>query len=267
MQNKLKRLREWFNNFTTSLLGESDFVDENIALKQCHTMKVCQEMNFLTSKIGIDGDDAVLAEIIALLHDVGRFEQIKRYKTFEDAKSTDHSKLGIEIIDRFGLLNDFNNLEQKIIKTAIAQHNKKKLQLPSDSPEEYLLFAKLIRDADKIDIYRVVINGYKLYMKDPDKFNLAISFKGQNDGKCSPKVVNALLKRESIDYTDLKNINDRKLLQLIWLYDINFTDSLKRIIERGYVDFILSQLPETKDCAIVKETINNYIKERLANNV
>ena len=103
-------------------------------------------------------------------------------------------------------------------------------------------------------------------MKDPDKFNLAISFKGQDDEKCSPKVVNALINRESIDYTDLKNINDRKLLQLIWLYDVNFTDSLKRIIERGYVEFILSQLPETKDCALIKKTINSYINQRLANN-
>ncbi len=266
MQDKLKKLREWFNDFTASFLGESDFVDENVALKQCHTMKVCQEMNFLTSKVGIKGDGAILAEIIALLHDVGRFEQIKRYKTFEDAKSIDHSKLGIEIIDELGLLSDFSALEQKIIKVAIAQHNKKELQLSPDLPEECLLFARLIRDADKIDIYRVVINGYKLYMKDPDKFNLAISFKSQDDGKCSPKVVNALLNKESINYTDLKNINDRKLLQLIWLYDINFTDSLKRIIERGYVDFIVSQLPETKDCVLIKKTINIYINQRLANN-
>lgn len=262
METKLDKLTNWFNDFTASYLGESDYIDQNVALKHTHTFKVCEEMNFLTDKLSLSKDDSILAKTIALLHDVGRFEQVKKYGTFEDAKSVDHSKLGLEIIAKHNLLEEFSDAQQLIIKTAILNHNRKELQIPEELNDSCLVFAKLIRDADKIDIYRVVIDGYKLYLEDPKKFNLAIGFKDDNSGACSEKVVNALLNRDNVDYSDLKTLNDRKLLQLIWLYDINFTASLEIIIERGYVDFIFSQLPDNAQTAEIKTAINTYIKQK-----
>ena len=60
---------------------------------------------------GLSGEALYMAETAALLHDIGRFEQFHRYKTFSDARSEDHAALGVDAIKEEGLLQSIDNEE------------------------------------------------------------------------------------------------------------------------------------------------------------
>ena len=73
------------------------------------------------------------AWLLGLLHDIGRFEQVKRYNTFNDSQSVDHAELGADILFKEGLIDRFPTVSlpegwPKTAETAIRQHNK--LALP-----------------------------------------------------------------------------------------------------------------------------------------
>lgn len=261
-QKKLENLKDWFESYVSSYYGISDHTDQNVKLKHLHTHKVCEEMKLLTNSLGVSEESANIAETIALLHDIGRFEQVKLYKTFEDSQSVDHALLALEIIEEQKILSEVSVKTQEIIKTAIEHHNKLSLNIDD---EIYLMYAKLIRDADKIDIYRVVIAGYLEYIKNPAAFKVAIGFKDESEGKCTPEVLDAVLNQKNIPYTSLKTLNDRKLLQLGWIYDLNFTHSIKRVMDMGHIDFIFKHLPDTDEIVSVKNAIYDYVSKRTQN--
>ncbi len=130
-----------------------DTEDGKIRLKILHTQEVVKVMDRLTAMLGLSEDLQERARIIAAFHDIGRFEQVKRYHTFSDKVSVDHASLGCEVLKEEHLLESLPQNEQDQILTAIDNHNKYRIEEGLD-PETELL-CRLIRDADKIDIFRV----------------------------------------------------------------------------------------------------------------
>ena len=106
--------------------------------------------------LNLDKENIELAKLIGLLHDIGRFEQIKQYNTFSDKDSIDHGKLGVEILFKQGKIRNFIKSAKydEIIKKAILNHNRKEIE-KGLNPKE-LLHSKIIRDADKIDILYIM---------------------------------------------------------------------------------------------------------------
>ena len=151
-------MKTWFFNYVQTFKhGDKNF-QENIALKEKHTIQVCNEILSIGKKLGLRKNKLCFAEIIALLHDVGRFEQFARYKTFVDRKSEDHALLGIKILKTYGVLNEFDESLKSLIYQTIMYHNWK--ALPQKETETCLFYTKLLRDADKLDIWRVVTDYY-----------------------------------------------------------------------------------------------------------
>ena len=57
--------------------------------------------------LNLSEEDILLAELIGLLHDIGRFEQIKNYHTFLDKESIDHAEYGNKILFEDDLIRNF----------------------------------------------------------------------------------------------------------------------------------------------------------------
>ena len=129
-----------------------DGSDTRIKLKIIHTQRVTEVMEQLTARAYF-GTRQKLAYLCAVYHDIGRFEQLKRYHTFLDYKSIDHAQLGCEILRQGDFLDELSAREREQVLTAIVNHNR--LTIEDGLDEKTLLFAKLIRDADKCDIFRV----------------------------------------------------------------------------------------------------------------
>ncbi|MHC5060241.1 MAG: HD domain-containing protein [Planctomycetota bacterium] len=250
---------EWFAGYIAGFHGDDEYINANLKLKEDHTYAVCDEMEYLAGRLGIEQNDCLTARTIALFHDVGRFEQFVKYRTYNDRKSENHCALALTVLEQHGVLNELDERQRRIIQTAIRFHGKKKL--PVDLDPETALFTKLIRDADKIDVYRVLIDSYKKYKADPDQFNLEIEF--PDEPHYSSHMIEAIKKGRLIDYGELRTLNDMKLLQLGWVFDINFAETLLRIQKRGFLEQIVAFLPRTDDIAMVAECVFDYVASRL----
>lgn len=252
-EESLTDLKNWFTNYVHTFQYSEPEKQQNIDLKEDHTLRVCKEISNIGKQLGLNDDQLRLAEIIALLHDIGRFEQYARFNTFKDRNSENHAELGIRIIEKFGLLESLdNNTIKSIILCAIKYHNRH--SLPLEESETCLFYSKLIRDADKLDIWKVVIDHY--YSKEENK-NGAIELELPDTPGFSEEVYNDLINKNIVNMKYLRNLNDFKLFQAGWVFDINFQPTLDCIKKRHYIELIRAVLPESKKIDRVFEVIHD----------
>jgi len=235
-------LKKWFKQYVNSFQDREIEIQKNLNIKISHTERVCTEILYLGRQLHFDANALRLAEIIALLHDIGRFEQYSIYKTFKDSESKDHALLGLNVIKNNKLLDDLDEIPRSIIINAIKYHNR--ISIPPTEKDPHLLFEKLIRDADKLDIWKVVLDYY--YRSGSEK-NTAIELNYPDTPGVSELVMDDLSHQRIVHIKHVNNLNDFKLLQMAWIYDINFEESKKQIKERNYLKKIRAVLPISKE--------------------
>jgi len=253
MRDKYKRLEKWFNSYTEKFSMENQKDQKNIKLKIDHSKRVVKDMKEIIEGFKIPEEEKYLAKIIALYHDIGRFKQYQEYQTFSDYKSKDHGNLGVEVIKENGLIVDLDKDYQNIIYKAIEQHNKAVIDKDYFDNEKEILFAKLIRDADKLDIFNIFVQRYE--NDSQEDFIIKLS----TDPKISDEVYEKVINKEAINYDKLKTLNDLKLMQLSWIYDINFDKTIEIIKDRKYIDTIYSSMEKTKEVEHVYKEITDYM--------
>lgn len=254
-----QKLQHRFRVYHQSFQPEDRDVRENLQIKREHTMRVCREARLLGEKLGLPPHDVFIAEISALFHDIGRFEQYTRYGTYLDRESVNHAELGVEILRREQLLDLVGAETQELILQVIAYHNR--AFLPEDESERCLLFSKLLRDADKLDIWRVVLDNQRHAHN--GRKNAAVSFGLPDTEQISEAVCDDLRAKRIVDIRHLRTLNDFKLLQIGWVYDINFVPSLEAVCERRYLEHIRATLPQTSGLQSIFTQIDEHIRTRL----
>jgi putative nucleotidyltransferase with HDIG domain len=145
-EEQLNTFKRWFGGFVARFYGTDAYVNAHIQLKEEHTQRTCAEMVHLAQALGLDDAQTRVAELIALFHDIGRFPQFARYRTYNDRRSIDHSRLGVETLRQEGILTSLPAEERQWIETAVEHHGRR--SLPAEMTGQTLLFARLIRDAD-----------------------------------------------------------------------------------------------------------------------
>ena len=237
-----------------------DKENEMIKLKIIHTYKVVNLSEYIAKSIGLKKEDIELAELIALLHDIGRFEQIRIYNSFEDSKTIDHADLGIKILYEENLIREFIQEDKydNLIYKAIKNHNK--YELEKDLSARELLHAKIIRDADKTDIYRVALetNLQDFGELDEEEMENAI---------ITPCIYNEIKNNHLISNKDTKNALDTWLIYPAYIFDYNFLPGLKYISKKRYIEKMLDRINyknvNTKvQIEQIKKICNNYIKKK-----
>ena len=255
----LEELQRRFQAYHQTFRSDDREVHENLQIKREHTLRVCQEARLLGEQLDLPQHDLLIAEISALFHDIGRFEQYIRYGTYLDRKSVNHAELGVEILKQEKLLNLLDDETQELILQVISYHNR--AFLPDDESERCLLFSKLLRDADKLDIWRVVIENQRQVHN--GQKNKAVSFGLPDTEHISKAVCDDLRAERIVDMRHLKTLNDFKLLQIGWVYDINFVPSLEAVCERRYLEQIRATLPQTAVLRNIFSQIDEHIRKRL----
>ena len=145
--------------------------DKQVKLKIEHIERVSQLAKNMAEELKLSEEDIALAELIGLLHDIGRFEQIRIYHTFIDKKSINHGELGAKVLFEEGLIRKFIETDEfdEIIRLSIINHNRDDIE--EDLTERQLLHAKLIRDADRTDIFYILITGEEKTIWETDNMN------------------------------------------------------------------------------------------------
>lgn len=234
----LQSLRSWFTGYCRSFYTGDAADDRNYALKEEHTGRVCENIRRIAGEAGVGADGLLLAEAIALCHDVGRFPQYRQYRTFKDADSANHAALGVSVLREEGVLDKLWQDEQDIIIRGVGLHNV--FAMPEQLDPESALFLKLIRDADKLDIWRVFIDYYRLPVAERAS---AVGLGFPDLPGYSADVAACLDRREMVRLSMVQSLNDFKLLQMSWVFDLNFTASFRMIRERGLMEQLAATLP------------------------
>ncbi len=255
-QHDLNQLKEWFSCYAQSFYTDNPLIHETIVLKEQHSLRVCDEILNIGRRLNLSANHLRLAEAIALFHDVGRFEQFTRHRTFVDAKSQNHAQLGVNVLRAQKTLAALNEDTQEIILKAVAYHNR--ISIPEDESPACLYFSKLIRDADKLDILNLFADHY---YAPPHERSSVVELDLPDTPGVSDDVITCLEEGKMIKTQQLQSLNDFKLLQMAWIYDINFRPTFQMIQERGYLEKIKNTLPSSEKIdAIYKRLVRDLCK-------
>lgn len=253
-----RRAKEVFADYVSSY-------DMNIGqnqLKVKHTYKVADISEQIANQLELSPQDVDLAWLIGLLHDIARFEQNKRYGTFNDLVSIDHAELGADILFKEGKIRDFvdENGYDRIIETAIRFHNKYRVDNSLD--ERTKMFCNIIRDADKLDIFRVNLESSKedVYEVSEEDFSNSEFSKDIYESFFNEKTVLKQLKKNAIDGL---------ACHLSLVYELVYPASVKIAVEQGFVDKMMnfrSENPKANEqLRTMSEKLKGYIKQRIEN--
>ena len=240
---------------------EFDFEKEGIKRKQLHSLRVMEESKKVAKALKLNKEEIELAELIGLLHDIGRFEQYNRENEQCNEMLLDHANLGVEVLVKDDYIKKY--IDDKhyipIILKAIKNHNK--LEIEDDLNEEELLYAKIIRDADKLDIF---YEGVEIY------WNTKKEKENIENSKISSKIEEQLKNEKQVKKlgNERNDTVDSLLMLLSYIYDINFRETLEIIDKENYVNKILNRFDfkdeKTKEqIEELKEILLKFIKTSL----
>lgn len=259
-KNDLKNLKKWFADYVSAFY--TDDYDYNFALnvKKGHTMRVCDNIVMIGGKLGMSKPDLIIAETTALFHDLGRFKQFKKYGTFNDMISENHARLGLREIAAHKVLSICLKAEKELIIKAVNYHNS--LKLPSGENERTLHFIRLIRDADKLDIWKVFL---EFFHEKNNRQNNVFVLDLPDEPKYSNEFIEALHSQTMASTKDMKTLNDFKLLQIGWVYDLSFVPAFQVVQRHNIIERIEAALPQSKEITEAVSHAKDYVKMRLQN--
>ena len=226
-----------------------DMNERMIAYKYNHSYRVVHQAEEICRSINTDTVERDLASFIALVHDIARFRQWTEFKTFDDRKSFDHGDEGASILFEEGMIHEFNvnKDDYEIIKKAVRNHNK--LNIEDNLNDRELLHAKIVRDADKIDILYSFSTNRLLEIEEDEGAGI------------SDEVRDDFLNHNLVKKENVKNKNDRLLMLISLIYDINYDYSIDRIKNEKYVEKFYEHIKNKKMFKEYFDEMKKYLKE------
>jgi hypothetical protein len=231
----LREALEWFQNYTRSFEVPGKGLEPLLSLKRTHSFNVAREARLIAEGMGADPRRVLLAEILGLFHDIGRFPQYRDFGTFYDAASVDHGELGWKVVGEANILGTLEEGERLAVLDGIRFHNRK--EIPSAIRSSSLWMVKMIRDADKLDVFEVVHR----YLEEGRIRELLPRVPESRE--VSEKVVDCLVSTGRASYSQIRSVGDFLLIQVSWVFDMNFAPSFRRVLDRGVIDRIEKLLP------------------------
>lgn len=255
----------WFNDYVNRFVQEYPDLSENIEIKADHCWRVRKEISALAQSLKLNEEDTLLVETIGLFHDVGRFKQYVKYQTFSDSKSQNHAELGVEVLKENDVFEKLSGDEKELIYKSILNHSRAEI-IPNEN-EKVIFFSKLIRDADKLDIWRLITEYYMVKEQNPARpaggENKTLELELPDSEEISDEVFNAIINNSVVLKESMKTLNDFKLLQIGWLFDLNYDYSIKRLFDKKYLDKIFDTLPENQKVNQIKGIVKKYFKNHI----
>ena len=246
------KYREYLNSY--------DIDNPKIALKISHVYRTAEKAKKIAKELRLSEEDIKLAEIIGLFHDIGRFEQLKQYNTYNDKESLNHGEYGAKILFEDKLIEKFIEDRQydRIIYLAVINHNRDNIEDGLNDRE--LLHCKIIRDADKWDIFYV----------EATESNEAI-WGVQNpifDKEIIPEIMDGYMKTGRVNYSRVKLKEDVFIIELAHVFDVYFDYTLENIVKEKHIETIFNRYEIKneklkKQLDIAYKKAYKYINERL----
>ena len=274
-----QRVKDTFMEYTSRY----NVNDPKIKLKIDHTYRVAALSERIARSLELSEEDADLAWLIGMLHDIGRFEQLRRYGTFSDADSIDHAQFGVKLLFEEGLLEQYlpmtdrsdgegyqqgNTQEgedeispyvplREIIRTAIWNHSAYRIEEGLDARTE--MFCHIIRDADKIDILKV---NHDVPIE--EIYNVTTQELRQSE--VTPAVMDAFFEQHAVLRSLKKTAVDNIVGHSALVFELIYPESIKIVREQGYLKKVLdfqSENPVTREQFVrLRECMETFLENR-----
>lgn len=259
-----KHICEAFLDYTSKYNSN----DPKIKLKIDHTFRVATLCDEIASSLELMTEDVELAWLIGMMHDVGRFEQVRRYNTFSDADSIDHAQFGADLlfkedrlIDTFiGVSGDcplsdiIDNEGLQLLELAIRNHSAYRVQEGISAKER--MFCDIIRDADKIDILRV---NTEFPME--EVYN--VTSKELYNASITPEVLESFYEEHAVLRSLKKSAIDHAVGHISLTYELVYPKSFEILKRQGWLFKLTDFKSQNEDTARKFADIKKYIVEFL----
>lgn len=234
--------------------------DEKVRLKIEHTYRVSKLCECIADSLKLNEEDIDLAWLLGILHDVGRFEQLKNYGTFVDARSIDHAMYGAEILFDEGRIRNYieDNEQDELLRTAVACHSA--YRLPEGLDERTKMFCQILRDGDKIDILKVNVDF-------PLEEIYNVTTEELRSCQVSEQVMEAFKEGHAVLRSLKKTPADNVVGHISLVYELVYSKSRELAREQGYINKLInfkSDNPYTQEqFDQIRKIMNTYL-ERMA---
>lgn len=251
-------INSWFNTYCNSFKNLTEEQTRNFEIKKAHSLRVANLSVQLAKKLDFDVEGEKLAYFIGVFHDVGRFKQLVEFNTFDDTKSVDHADYSVQVLKEGKVFEHFSIENKNLVLEAIFYHNKFKLH--ENLSEQELKFAKLIRDADKIDILKVLTDYYSNRNSVP---NHTLTWELPKGSTVSPAAVKEVLSGKLVSKKLVASEIDIKIMQMSWVYDFNYRPSFEYVLKNRFLEAIYDSLPKTDLVIEIHRKIKVYSENKI----
>ena len=252
--------RQHVKDAFASFVSDYDASDSKVNLKIVHTYHVADICDAISDSLHLASEDRDTAWLCGMLHDVGRFEQLRRYGTFSDKRSVNHAALSADLLFHDGLIRHFveDNSKDSLVEKTIRLHNV--FLLPENLSDKELLICNILRDADKIGIIRA---NYEtplsvIYDLPEEEFYTT---------PISDSVYDAAMKGINVNREYSQTAVDYLIGYICFVYGLVFPESFRQVQKQGYLDRMLqfqSRNPETAErFSQIRAAVLNYVNSRI----
>ena len=272
-KNVINAFAEYVRNYDPS--------DEKIKLKIDHTYRVAGLCQRIAESLGLSEPDVDIAWLLGMLHDIGRFEQIRRFGTFNDAQSVDHAEFGADLLFKEGLIrkfaegyyeecelarsgneeaeriiknNEHHNKDTGLLEMAIRQHNKYRVK--EDLTERQRMFCDILRDADKVDIFKVNADI-------PMEIIYDVTTEELKNGVITKEVLESFYKKETVLKSVRRSAVDHIVGYISLLFELVYKESYRQAREQGYVYKLLDFKSDVPEVNAEFDDMRKYVDEFL----
>lgn len=272
-KNVINAFAEYVRNYDPS--------DEKIKLKIDHTYRVAGLCQRIAESLGLSEPDVDIAWLLGMLHDIGRFEQIRRFGTFNDAQSVDHAEFGADLLFKEGLIrkfaegyyeecelarsgneeaeqiiknNEHHNKDTGLLELAIRQHNKYRVK--EDLTERQRMFCDILRDADKVDIFKVNADI-------PMEIIYDVTTEELKNGVITKEVLESFYKKETVLKSVRRSAVDHIVGHISLLFELVYKESYRQAKEQGYVYKLLDFKSDVPEVNAEFDDMRKYVDEFL----
>jgi len=224
-----------------------------------HTERVTEFMLVIAKSLDLSEHESIMAETIAIFHDIGRLVPFltSELETHQPAPA-DHAEAGINYLKNNYILGELDESTKNIVFESIRYHNKQ--EIPKKEPESIAFYAKLLRDADKLDSWRTTVEYLTLKNKKP---NTSMDLGLSDIPVISPSICKIILEGHIPPRTELHTFFDFKLFQMSWVFDLNFKKSFQILNQKQYIQSIYDSLPKNNNVIDIYRMVKIYIENKI----
>lgn len=258
MKDLVNNSINWFDNYCNSFANLTEQQQLNFGIKIEHSKRVAENAFNLATKLQWNEEDIHIAFLAGLLHDVGRFTQLLEHNTFNDEQSVDHATQSIKVLQDLRVTELIDNGISGILFSAIQNHNK--FIIDSSLKGRELMHARLLRDADKLDILKVLS---EYYVNRNGQANHTLTWELPKGLAVSPDAAKEILAGKMVSKKNVISEMDVKIMQLSWVFDLNYKPAFEYISRSRYLEVIYSTLPKNDLVIEIYRKIKVYTENRI----